>query len=113
MKAPLSFTRIRGMSSPGKVLRFFELNHMLHRLCGPNIDLLVDKTIVKVCLLLFSDDSKFSSSLSEKWEIYRKLQSLPRNSAPTRLQQRFRSSLFPLFHSSIPLHELVQSMPQR
>ncbi|WMV46538.1 hypothetical protein MTR67_039923 [Solanum verrucosum] len=30
----------------------------------PNIDLLVDKTIVKVCLLLFSDDSKFSSSAS-------------------------------------------------
>ncbi len=24
-----------GMSSPGKVLRVVELNHMLHRLCGP------------------------------------------------------------------------------
>lgn len=32
----------------------------------PNIDLLVDKTIVKVCLLLFSDDSKFSSSASSR-----------------------------------------------
>ncbi|KAI3887791.1 hypothetical protein MKX03_018638 [Papaver bracteatum] len=27
-------------------------------------------------------------SLSDKWEIYRKLQSLPRNSAPTRLRRR-------------------------
>nr|AWI71757.1 ribosomal protein S14 [Strempeliopsis strempelioides] len=27
-------------------------------------------------------------SLSEKWEIYRKLQSPPRNSAPTRLHRR-------------------------
>nr|YP_009967256.1 ribosomal protein S14 [Anthurium huixtlense]YP_010722926.1 ribosomal protein S14 [Anthurium andraeanum]QIP53310.1 ribosomal protein S14 [Anthurium huixtlense]WDW20931.1 ribosomal protein S14 [Anthurium andraeanum] len=27
-------------------------------------------------------------SLSEKWEIHRKLQSLPRNSAPTRLHRR-------------------------
>nr|YP_010463891.1 ribosomal protein S14 [Fedia cornucopiae]UUL71242.1 ribosomal protein S14 [Fedia cornucopiae] len=27
-------------------------------------------------------------SLSEKWEIYGKLQSLPRNSAPTRLRRR-------------------------
>lgn len=28
------------------------------------------------------------SSLSEKWEIHTKLQSLPRNSAPTRLRRR-------------------------
>lgn len=28
------------------------------------------------------------SSLSEKWEIHGKLQSLPRNSAPTRLRRR-------------------------
>lgn len=28
------------------------------------------------------------SSLSEKWEIHAKLQSLPRNSAPTRLRRR-------------------------
>nr|YP_009299106.1 ribosomal protein S14 [Pelargonium exhibens]YP_009299592.1 ribosomal protein S14 [Pelargonium myrrhifolium]YP_009300001.1 ribosomal protein S14 [Pelargonium tetragonum]AJB99020.1 ribosomal protein S14 [Pelargonium exhibens]AJB99506.1 ribosomal protein S14 [Pelargonium myrrhifolium]AJB99915.1 ribosomal protein S14 [Pelargonium tetragonum] len=28
------------------------------------------------------------TSLSEKWEIQRKLQSLPRNSAPTRLRRR-------------------------
>ncbi|MCE2056045.1 hypothetical protein HAX54_043963 [Datura stramonium] len=61
----------------------------------PNIDLLVDKTIVKVFPLLFSDDSKLSSSLSDKWEIYEKLQSLPRNSAPTRLHRRCRSSRFP------------------
>lgn len=27
-------------------------------------------------------------SLADKWEIYRKLQSLPRNSAPTRLHRR-------------------------
>nr|YP_010420190.1 ribosomal protein S14 [Nanocnide lobata]USG53658.1 ribosomal protein S14 [Nanocnide lobata]USG53741.1 ribosomal protein S14 [Nanocnide lobata] len=29
-----------------------------------------------------------TQSLSEKWEIYGKLQSLPRNSAPTRLHRR-------------------------
>nr|YP_010420108.1 ribosomal protein S14 [Nanocnide japonica]USG53576.1 ribosomal protein S14 [Nanocnide japonica] len=29
-----------------------------------------------------------TQSLSEKWEIHGKLQSLPRNSAPTRLQRR-------------------------
>jgi len=26
---------LTGRSSPGKVLRVVELNHMLHRLCGP------------------------------------------------------------------------------
>ncbi len=26
---------VRRLSSPGKVLRVVELNHMLHRLCGP------------------------------------------------------------------------------
>ncbi|MCE3215113.1 hypothetical protein HAX54_000916, partial [Datura stramonium] len=80
---------------------------------GPNIDLLVHKTVVKVCQILFSDDSKFSSSFSDKWEIYGKLQSLPRNSAPTRLHRRCRSSRFPSYYSFIPLHKHVQSMPQR
>nr|YP_009701048.1 ribosomal protein S14 [Manoao colensoi]QEQ14253.1 ribosomal protein S14 [Manoao colensoi] len=32
------------------------------------------------------------SSLDEKWEIHKKLQSLPRNSAPTRLHRRCSST---------------------
>ncbi len=34
-KALPSFQGIHRMSNPGKVLRVVELNHMLHRLCGP------------------------------------------------------------------------------
>ncbi len=34
-KALLNFLKIHRMSNPGKVLRLVELNHMLHRLCGP------------------------------------------------------------------------------
>ncbi len=34
-KALLNFLKIHRMSNPGKVLRVVELNHMLHRLCGP------------------------------------------------------------------------------
>ncbi len=34
-KAPAHLWAVRWMSRPGKVLRVVELNHMLHRLCGP------------------------------------------------------------------------------
>ncbi len=34
-KALRNFLQIHRMSNPGKVLRVVELNHMLHRLCGP------------------------------------------------------------------------------
>ncbi len=34
-KALLQLRNIHRMSNPGKVLRVVELNHMLHRLCGP------------------------------------------------------------------------------
>nr|YP_009705505.1 ribosomal protein S14 [Valeriana officinalis]YP_010464061.1 ribosomal protein S14 [Valeriana fauriei]QFQ35199.1 ribosomal protein S14 [Valeriana officinalis]UUL71412.1 ribosomal protein S14 [Valeriana fauriei]WRH31232.1 ribosomal protein S14 [Valeriana fauriei] len=36
----------------------------------------------------FKEEIRKVPSLSEKWEIFEKLQSLPRNSAPTRLRRR-------------------------